>query len=151
MSSTKETVIKLFYHSNLNVLTLFLVIQFVTVFVIMKTFISTMGTVWMQKYAILSMKMSSNVPQIVIDQWLVMENVRNHAKLRNVYLIWMIVMIKDSVLMVACPIGLEMEYVIRFALQKIVNEMGAIVINLQTLQKMEKNYRNNNGLSWIIF
>ena len=50
----------------------------------------------------------------------------------------MIVMIKDSVLMVACPIGLEMEYVIRFALQKIVNEMGAIVINLQTLQKMEK-------------
>ena len=139
MSSIKETVIKLFYHSNLNVLTLFLVIQFVTVFVIMKTFISTMGTVWMQKYAILSMKMSSNVPQIVIDQWLVMENVRNHAKLRNVYLIWMIVMIKDSVLMVACPIGLEMEYVIRFALQKIVNEMGAIVINLQTLQKMEKN------------
>ena len=51
----------------------------------------------------------------------------------------MIVMIKDSVLMVACPIGLEMEYVNRFALQKIVNEMGAIVINLQTLQKMEKN------------
>ena len=87
ISLIKEIVIKLFYHSTLNVLTIFLMMEFVTVFVIMITFILIMVTVPVQKYAKINMKMSSNVPRIVIDQWWVMEYARNHAKLRNVYLI----------------------------------------------------------------
>ena len=86
-SSIKETVVKLFCHSNPNVLTLLLVMGFVTVFVKIMNFILTTETVWIQKCAKLSMKMSSNVLQIVIDRWWVMENVRNNAKLKNVYLI----------------------------------------------------------------
>ena len=42
----------------------------------------------------------------------------------------MIAMIKDYVLMAVCLIGLEMEYVNQFALQKTVSEMEVIVINL---------------------
>ena len=77
MGSMKETVIKLFYHSNPNVLTLLLVMAFVTVFVKIVNSVLKMRTVWMLKCAKISIKMNSNVLQIAIDRWWVMENVKN--------------------------------------------------------------------------
>ena len=70
--------------------------------------------------------MLKNVLQIVIDLWLVMENVIKIAELKNVIEILMIAKIKDFVHFYVFQVGKEMGFVTLYAIQKAV--IGMMVI-----------------------
>ena len=53
----------------------------------------------MQNNVTNKMKISSNVLRTAIGLWLVMENVNNHVKQKNVFMILMTAKIRDFVLM----------------------------------------------------